>query len=42
MTKQQKAIKWAASIALIVALTGLFGDFGLIASLALIYLVVIN
>lgn len=41
MNKSEILKKWVASIIAIAAMTALFGDFGLIATLALIYLVVI-
>lgn len=42
MAKRTKVAKWLASFTLIVVLDALFGDLGLIAALALIYLLIIN
>ena len=42
MSKSNRVRKWVASIILIVGFSALFGDFGLLAAIALIYLVIFN
>ena len=41
MSNAKKVKTWLAAITLIVALTALFGDFGLLAAIALIYFILL-